>query len=603
MTSRFVICALVTGTVWAQLIPTGTAVPQKSKPPVVFLNGYQQGCTGDSSFASTFGTADQVLQANGEVSLFFDNCSVKGSPGIEDLGVAFGKFLAQLKFENGQAVTSVDVVAHSLGGLILRSYLSGKQPGSATYLPPANPGIRKVVFLATPHFGTEIASLFGGDAQTRELSSGSTFLFDLNTWNQGTDDLRGVDAIAVIGNGGTGRSPVFPSSPGFDDGVVPLSSGSLAFVLPGRTRVVPFCHISGGGIVTLAGLCDSSAPGIANIKSANDAPARIAVSFLNGTSDWQSIGTAAESDPFLSKNGGLDLQTRTSADATLLMDSATATPAAGTARNLAMSTKEVAFIDLLPAGQLSLKTVSGTIETAGSYTLPAGVYKALVLKPGPIVGRVTAPGVPFPLSVAPGEFVEIKGDALAGSTTTATSSNYPTQLADVQVFVNGAAAQLYYVSPTQINAIIPDNASGLVKLTVQNTAGSHSVNVLLEPSVPAVFTLNQAGSGPVAAENASNNYTIVTDSNRLRAGDIVALFLTGLGTTTSRSGLDYANQQPTVTIGGRPCALLYAGRAPGFKGLDQINCQVPSGLSNDAAAQVIVFSGQRGSNVGTIAIQ
>lgn len=593
MTSRLLWFALSAGALWAQLIPPGAAVPQKAKPPVVFLNGYQQGCTGDSSFASTFGTADQVLQSNGEVTLFFDNCSVKASPSIEDLGVAFGKFLTQLKYENGHPVTTVDVVAHSLGGLILRSYLSGKQPGSATFLPPAATQIRKVVFLATPHFGTQIASLFGTDLQTRELSSGSTFLFDLGTWNQGTDDLRGVDALAVIGNGGR---------QGSDDGVVPLTSASLAFVLPGRTRVVPFCHVPVVGIVAV--VCDPSVPGIANIKSATDAPVRIMVSFLNGTNDWQSIGTAAETDPFLSRNGGIEVETRTAADAPLLMDSASATPASGSAKALTLNGKESAFIDLLPAGPLTLKTVSGTIETAGTLTLSAGEYKALVLKPGPIIGRVyPAPSATFPLSVAPGQFVAIYGDALASLTTSATSTNYPTQLADTQVLVNGTAAQLYFVSARQIDAIIPDNAIGLVKLTVQNSAGSNTVNVYVEPAVPSLFTQNGTGGGAVSALNASSNYSLVTGSSPLRAGDIVALFLTGLGTTTSRGGLDVANQQPAVTIGGRPCAILYAGRAPGFKGLDQINCQVPGGLATDAAAQVVVFSGQRGSNVGTAAIQ
>src|ERR1035438_4776003 len=57
----------------AQLV-TPTTVPTGSIP-VVFLDGYQLGCTGDSSFKSNFGSADTVLQASHLVTLYFDNCS------------------------------------------------------------------------------------------------------------------------------------------------------------------------------------------------------------------------------------------------------------------------------------------------------------------------------------------------------------------------------------------------------------------------------------------------------------------------------------------------------------------------------------------------
>ncbi len=149
------VSALLPALVFAQTIP------HKDKPPVVFLNGYQNDCSG-SSFASTFGVADQLLSGNGQVTVFFDNCTVAGKPSIEELGTAFGRFLAGLKYDDGQPVTTVDAVTHSMGGLILRSYLSGKQSGSATFQPPAATGIRRAVFLATPHFGTPVASSLGG---------------------------------------------------------------------------------------------------------------------------------------------------------------------------------------------------------------------------------------------------------------------------------------------------------------------------------------------------------------------------------------------------------------------------------------------------------
>jgi uncharacterized protein (TIGR03437 family) len=67
--------------------------------------------------------------------------------------------------------------------------------------------------------------------------------------------------------------------------------------------------------------------------------------------------------------------------------------------------------------------------------------------------------------------------------------------------------------------------------------------------------------------------------------------------------LDFANQVPGVTIGGADCPVTYAGAAPGFVGLDQINCRVPAGLGANAAAVVVVSSGAPTSNVATIAVE
>src|SRR5580658_10284384 len=212
---RLVICllaGLLLTKAHAQLIPAGTPIPRTTLPPVVFINGYQDSCPSD--FADTFGIADQVLESNGEVSLFFSTCSLPPTASIEDLAAAFATFLSGLSYANGQPVDQVDVVAHSMGGLVLRCYLSGKQNAAGVFQPPAAPNVRKAVFLAAPNFGTPIASLLGITNQVNEMASGSAFLFGMNTWNQGTDDLRGVDAIAAAGNAGSGGTG-YPA--GFDD--------------------------------------------------------------------------------------------------------------------------------------------------------------------------------------------------------------------------------------------------------------------------------------------------------------------------------------------------------------------------------------------------
>ena len=97
--------------------------PNANLPPVVFINGFQfDGCP--VTFADTFGVADQVLQSNGEVSLFFSTCSLPPDATIEDLGNAFATFLAGLQYTDGSAVEQVDVVAHSMGGLVVKQVFS-----------------------------------------------------------------------------------------------------------------------------------------------------------------------------------------------------------------------------------------------------------------------------------------------------------------------------------------------------------------------------------------------------------------------------------------------------------------------------------------------
>src|SRR5277367_4433763 len=172
MVKPWVFAALLAGRLAAQLIPVGTPVPKTALPPVVFLNGYQVSCGGQ--FSDSFGKFDQFLQTSGRVSLFFDNCSVAGKPPIESLGNSFGAFISALKYTDGTAVPQVDVVAHSMGALIVRAYLAGMQT-DGTFNPPANPALRKIVFLAPVNFGTVAASIFGTDVQTQELSLGSTF--------------------------------------------------------------------------------------------------------------------------------------------------------------------------------------------------------------------------------------------------------------------------------------------------------------------------------------------------------------------------------------------------------------------------------------------
>ncbi len=253
--------------------------PGGSTPPVVLLNGWQFSVFPPSSCpisplgsAGTFGSlASQLVAAQ---VYFFDNCveqSVNGST-IEALGVTLGQFLNMVQYAGGALVPQVDLVSHSMGGLIARSYLAGLQ-ANGSLSPPLNPRVRKFIEIATPNFGSFLAAnysdLLANGTQAAEMVPGSSFLWSLGTWNQHGDDLRGVDALAIIGNAGYWKSSIFDLTPlnNLTDGVVSLTSASHNFARdPSRTRILAYCHIDSPSGATI----DCIGKGIANVDADAD---------------------------------------------------------------------------------------------------------------------------------------------------------------------------------------------------------------------------------------------------------------------------------------------------------------------------------------------
>ncbi len=286
----------------------------------------------------------------------------------------------------------------------------------------------------------------------------------------------------------------------------------------------------------------------------------------------------------------------------LRTDSISAASSSGKTKTLNLPSNDVAYTDMFPMGPLVLTAAAGDVHLTQPVMLPSGTVAPIVIKTGPSILRAfPAASSVFPLTIAPGMIVAIYGNLLAAETAAAAEIPLPLQLSDAQALLGGTPMPLYYASPSHINVVIPESASGLMQLAVQNMSGSHTINVLVEPAAPSIFTQDASGNGAVAALNATTG-ALVTPHSPVFGGDYVELFLTGLGRTTARDGLDYANDVPIVTISGQDCPVTYAGRAPGYPGLDQINCIVPSGLSADSAP-LTVTSGTRTSNIVTIAVR
>jgi uncharacterized protein (TIGR03437 family) len=561
--------------------------------PVVLINGFQAVPCENATAESTFGQLPQKLRDAGREVIFFNNCSVPATTAsratIEEMGAALSTRLAAV------SAAQVDVVMHSMGGLILRSYLSGKQNASGVFRPPATHKIRKAVFLGTPHFGPGFASLInlaaGSDPQVRQLLPGSQFMLDLNTWNQGGDDLRGVDALSVIGN----AAPVDNVNNG-GDGVVPLSSGSVLFAAGDeRNRVVPMCHTDAGPLQLLTSTCRP--PFLANVNGDDHLSWRIIRSFLTGTEEWRTLGTALSRDAVGGARGGVLVNLRDKDDNAIGNASGVTVGATVFSRGSAFF-----YNAALPSGaqNLSIATPSGT--SSAMVTIAAGATTVATIKPGPwAVAALPAAGRVPTRTLAPGMFVSIYGAALASSSTAASSLPLPTTLSGTQVLSGTTALGLQFAGPTQINAILPENATGLVTLEVKSAAGAHKMNVLIEPAVPAIFTQTGTGAGAASAIQALSG-SVVTAGTPAKPGDVISLYLTGLGATETRDGLQWARATPKLYLGSVEAQVLYAGRAPGFAGLDQINFIVPVDTPRGESTPLRVESSGRVSNAVTLPI-
>ncbi len=198
-------------------------------------------------------------------------------------------------------------------------------------------------------------------------------------------------------------------------------------------------------------------------------------------------------------------------------------------------------------------------------------------------------------ALAPEVIASIFGSNLATATVLANATPLPTNLAGTTVRVNGALAPLFYVSPLQINFMIPgETLTG--EAVVEVLAGDNLISrgaLALTSTAPAVFTANQQGTGAPAAlvtkDGVIHQGVGNPDgtSNLLEGGDFLILFGTGWRAASGAS--------VKVTIGGVTAPVLYAGAQGQDVGLDQLNTQLPTGISG--LVDVAVSVNGRAANV------
>lgn len=237
-------------------------------------------------------------------------------------------------------------------------------------------------------------------------------------------------------------------------------------------------------------------------------------------------------------------------------------------------------------------------------------------------------------AIAPGSIVSVFGTNFAPGLEMAGGAPLPTSLNGVSVTVNGSPAPLFFVAPNQINALLPTDltaASALVAVSTPNGT-SAAQQVQLASQSPAIYTLDQSGSGQ-AIVTFANSATLAApagatpDSRPAKAGDVLTIYANGLGAVTppiasghnscdpvSVCAPDYSNltlrtplTRPRIEIGGvavPDANISFAGLAPLYVGLFQINFTVPDGIAPGAAVPIVIRQGSAASrSTVTIALQ
>ena len=196
-------------------------------------------------------------------------------------------------------------------------------------------------------------------------------------------------------------------------------------------------------------------------------------------------------------------------------------------------------------------------------------------------------GANFLPGIAPGAWITVRGLNLSDATRTWRDSDFtgnalPTELDGVRVTVNGRAAYVYYISPTQLNVLSPDDATiGPVDVRVVNGGGtSNLVKATQSALSPALFAWSDSAARYVAAVRADGAY--LGPDVPAKPGDM--LFGTGFGPTSPAQPIgQLVSAAPlaaevNVQIGGVRASTTFAGLiSPGLYQFNVVIPDVPDG--------------------------
>jgi uncharacterized protein (TIGR03437 family) len=252
-------------------------------------------------------------------------------------------------------------------------------------------------------------------------------------------------------------------------------------------------------------------------------------------------------------------------------------------------------------------------ESPTPYFGRTGIQSAAPANLVTLIGE--PPALPIEAPIAPGELLRIRGVCMGPFDPVFDSygsgGKLSTSAGGTKILFNGTAAPLVFVSSGQITAQAPFELDGQFQATVELTYNGVAIqsSIGVQAANPAVFTMSNQPTGPAIALNQDG--TLNSAANPAPAGSIVVLYATGTG-QTAPPGLDGAEPPDAalpapklpvlVTIGSENAEILYAGDAPGFVGLTQLNIGVPKSIVGGGAQPITLEVGAFPLNQSNVTI-
>ena len=272
----------------------------------------------------------------------------------------------------------------------------------------------------------------------------------------------------------------------------------------------------------------------------------------------------------------------------------------------------------MPAGRAN----SGVHPRAGTITVSGqalDVTQAGNTPPAALAAVTVVSSAGYQPGGTPDSLLSVFGSGLAKAVQAGTpnaAGEWPQSIGGTSLEINGRAAPLVFVSPTQINCLAPGNTEmGTAAVNVKSEGVVIATGtVSITNTLPGLFSSSGTGSGPAAALNAVTYapapFSAQTAENagadkRTR----IALFGSGIRYAGNSAHTPNTNVASNITVSatdasGKALSLTveYAGPAPGFAGLDQVNVVLPAEANQDTTITVKVTAGAA-SNAVTLELR
>ena len=285
------------------------------------------------------------------------------------------------------------------------------------------------------------------------------------------------------------------------------------------------------------------------------------------------------------------------------------------------------------AGSLALGDYTGSVTIAGSTvttdnkTIPVTIHVIKQSLTGPLAslgGALNNATYAVGESLAQGDIAAVFGSQFLTGSPAQSGVPLSTNVSGVQVFLNDQPVPLYYVSAGQVNFQVPFNAQiGPGTLRVEsNGQRGNTISVTIAKAVPRILRLGGdfKDYGIVTNPDVSLTIPSALGGRPPKVGDAIVIYAIGFGPASPAvdSGATSPSAEPFARLTNHPKVCftaqtpfsaplcvdpLFAGLAPGFIGLYQINVVIPQGSPTGDIVPIRVVTDDGDTNTVNIAVQ